>query len=823
MKIEVISETWVSSDNEEDDHQDTEKGESVISQEQALLTAQHERIAAVEKSEITTTASSASAAIQSLIQHYQQPIHQESTPSNLTTSQSPPPRVPFVEHWVETLSSSTKDGRSTNSKDESTHTSSRTHDPARVMQSLLEMYVSDIRPVVFPGMSGQQDPTVAKEGVPILQHYEILLARLEEEQTTLSISQENQETLTTLHAQSTEKNTRTLLPILQLLASDVTSQIQNCHHLVHQAEDHETNHHHTTEQELAEPIMTTQDRQDITQRQGQVYTQTRHIIIPLLVRLLHRTWALFFIVQKNETATQQSTQIKPDQGTPSREAFTEWTNVLAHCIMILLSFGRPLLGPQYMDETLQQLVAAVAQNVDTIKAFSDDTLPTYKAKLMDWKSLELPSSVWEDDNRDNDFLTNFWRGLLDVNLRAQNDETRSIINDTPQDPKSLSDWQRLFFTSIVRDDKAEKWMLPLARACRAHFFGRDMYATSIPSDDRPTWQVIPLPKTTKTRLHLGRTVTEEAKSYQKPHQEVPSRIHVACWFISHVTTAAQNNNGHADALSEQVLEELWPIVYDLLTAPRAVLVALGAVCVRRLLSVAGTRISPAVLENLKTMLESAVRSVRERAPLAIIGMVQSSLWEHSPGYFSNEHRLQALQQWLTILNRNQTLQMPLSWACLVGGVLPLLAYFIQQPNTAAVPLGRLGLMAFLPLVQMENMSQDEIFGSSYTHEVQWLALVAFSKFLVAARSVMSRHGGKILSALLVARMDGTDERVQLWARHVSFQAYTICGKRGREFLKQIVDSGEYQESFVAVAKEIIEKGSHFDDTGTDNSIQGRDR
>lgn len=336
----------------------------------------------------------------------------------------------------------------------------------------------------------------------------------------------------------------------------------------------------------------------------------------------------------------------------------------------------------------------------------------------------------------------------------------------------------------------------MTRAVRRHFFGKDEET----EDDYTL---------TRTRLHLGRTVPDKPVEYEKPFRAIPSRMHAACVFISLL-----------DAVNGAMLQDLVPILYELLAAPQEAIQAMGAALLHRLLDISqGQQFlwTPILLSNFAAALDLAVQTCRQGAVLTVLGVTQVVvLRRQQQGHSLDVPRGKACQQWFMILHKNLH-NVELVWGVLTGAVLRFgLDYVACEPDGGgALELGRLALSCLLPLIRRDDGTASGA-TTAMGSEIQWLALVALSHWLVAAHAVMVRHDGKLLGSLLLCLGRNKDETSATfgWARHVAAMVVVAvnCGDCSQveeqgpvrsAKLEQVIESGVYEERLVAIARQIL--------------------
>jgi hypothetical protein len=333
-----------------------------------------------------------------------------------------------------------------------------------------------------------------------------------------------------------------------------------------------------------------------------------------------------------------------------------------------------------------------------------------------------------------------------------------------------------------------------------------------------------LAKASRTRLHLGHTVAYQSDTdvTENLYLQIPSRMHLAMQFISLL-----------DTVNERILDELLPVIYELISASNDHIRAMGAAALFHLLQceMNGTNLWESVADNLLSLLDNMRKTTRDGTALAIVGLAQRQLFRRLPKAKYQQARCQATQQWLRCLLPN-THQEELLWGILVGAVVPLLydhAVDAIHSNTEVMELGRLGVTALLPLLQTDDSVACGI--HSPTMAVPLAAATALLNLLVAAYPVMPRHGGKIMSALLACMgehvlTDEVDERsssfVSLFktVQHVAAVTVVICGERAVAVLERVcLEKGlPYNSSLVSIAAQVQDQADSITSVQSDHVV-----
>jgi len=461
-----------------------------------------------------------------------------------------------------------------------------------------------------------------------------------------------------------------------------------------------------------------------------------------------------------------------------------WQSANRRCAVAVLAFGVQPCQPRHVHAALQERLSALSPDYLILHESSSAPLlqtTDIRLRAMDWKAVEWTS------------------GTTTNNIDPANIQPVAVL------------WQQLYKTAtsttdvVFEETRSEKTMQQavfqtlgterMATAVRAHFFGRDMSTSSTLANKQPTF---------KTRLHLGHLVLHPDKAtddpLSRPYQTIPSRVNAALQFISLL-----------DAVTLQILNEILPVCYELLTGAGDAVRALGAAGLYHLLT---CRASPPNLWSqvvnsglLLPPLDLACKTSRHGPALAVIGLAQAQVFRVVQLHdFAKAQQLrrQATQHWLLTLHQNSVREgNPVLWGILVGAILPLLKDHVETQNADALELGRLGLTALLPLLQTEDDSQfaalDQASGNeaqdrSYRSEIRLLATVALGQLLVAAHPIMPRHGGKIATALAACMGHCTDPQELTVIQHVAARALVVCGARAGLMWSSIANGNDLDSS-----------------------------
>jgi len=786
-------------------------------------------------------------ALGALVKHYSDPIHiidNSCIPKTLSYFGNPAeyPIPPVIRHWLDRLTKDSPPPRGTSNND-------------TLLVHALHGYTRWIRPTLIPPESifASSNPTVTETGVPVLQHYELLLSYLMLEFGN-SLNVEN------TNAETTRKETDAIVTIaeydqegsfcrplietesLSILASDISFMTRVAVFM----KDKEM------EQKTARNAL---DAPSIS-------FQVANIILPTMIRIA--THFVDVIYQFTSRATPNSKQA----------VISSVKNHIQKCAVVMLAFGCAKMDPRDVDPSLEQSLLRVYSDqfflyLPNLSPRNHDhhnetsSILSLGSHLTDenfWAQLRLNGSAWEDLDTGIVSLVvkEFWgnlyrhRGILAPVERTCTGVAQSARRDISDAKDNNSPSLARVIRDCLRELSSCNGKAALSKSIRAHFFGRDL--ASVAEDRLSTIT------TTTTRLHLGRTTTvpnddREKADDVKAFLNTPSRVHVVMHYLSLLERddlfAVQDLSAGDDNRSASfMLEELLPIIYELLSATASSHIGMGASALIRLLgmtlptedekkvSITGHEEILAAKRDeflfdeftgsLLPVLDLACKTCREGPAFVFLSRAQSMLCYASFMFHQKngdrlinrsvfvKHRRATTREFLTVLSKhNHKVSDPdnLLWALLVGGIIPLLHQHATVPeaigNVDAMEIGRLGLKALLPILRYSggwctsDMLAEEAPLWKYNSSRKLLApvVLALVHLLHAAYPIMPRHGGKIMSELLGLlgdlqrqNLSKIDPSLMNLVKDAAGLALAICGERADQTLTDVAttnDDGEY--------------------------------
>jgi hypothetical protein len=899
-------------------------------------------------------------AIESLVEHYRQPIHLIASSSivdddtdkiNQTTKAAvqqaeyaPTTTPPFVEHWLRRLIQQEQLQQQQQQQQNSNYNNSA----IMMVQALVHSYVTSIRSTLFTmddhggsmDMVDQQNyesstklaasSFVNPHGVPVLAHYELLLSKFlehaeeqhQQPQGVVAITYDEKVQsgndglpIPTSKKEDGINNTISTISIfaetLHSMACDIT--------LLTSSSCASASTTPSTDDDIDSDNKNEPPSSRSSSFSPNLSFLVPNVILPTLVRLLQtiqsyiQTNKSSFVVLKDSTTT--TTTASDTYTLHEHDKDDLLTTAMRRCDVSVLAFGMPCLGPLQIHAELGNRCIAtktVLQRYAVVfppRSIKNPTMTQGKGDVNNSStnstdSIYLSTSFVESSNGQaweqgpvTQAALAYWKLKTSSSssfFPSGDDDSEKSHICSSRSSNLLRDAQRRYFSmvqqrqessceiknSILGQQPASSFLLSMARAVRAHFFGRDMkvpmktssssssssctttallnaldhrgmsrhYHDGTSSITTATAQGLQLhqqqsqqeqqqpQQNQQKRLHLGRWTAVKPSFAQDvsqaPFRAIPSRIHVACQFVSLLTAYDEVFKGGS---SSSIAEELLPIVMELMSAPVYSVQSWGAACLLHLLSLETTTtaplhrrhddawddskiwtLNPVQMDNLLSLLQVNIQTCREGPVLAVLGMAQQELLRRSfmdaalhPTDTKRQSlaRRKATQEWLLMLSKNlhsyqqSSNNNHLVWGILVGGIVPLFYDHCTRNvdlDASLIELGQLGLFSLLDLIRNANRSssiledEDDVeqievmngvssFPSDNANfkkhraeqqDIQLLALLALSNLMVAAHPIMPHHGGKIMCALLSTCCSCT--KVGANSRDKNVVAITAC-------------------------------------------------
>ncbi|CAB9523935.1 hypothetical protein SEMRO_1474_G275690.1 [Seminavis robusta] len=749
------------------------------------------------------------AALTALVKHYSDPIH--ATPRNVLSS-SNLVIPPVVAHWVNELSQ----GKDINI----------------LIRQLIEGYPSHIRPVLLQ-QNAANHIFVEPTGIPVLQHYLLLIQQLRHHwhskadndnennnDNSLRLANNSLLEISPISQDATHNKSNNEAPAFAAALSAMATDVSTCTKI----------------------CVTLGEQEKEEEEKGEVSCHTvANTVLPTLIQIM--TVSLDCI--NNPLLDDPTTLLK--------------------CAIALLAFGtNPRLDPRNVVPSLESILMVhrphpaflytpiPALQTDTVSSSKDDeyfNLGFHWTEDNFWNQLQLDGRPWTTSRQtQDDILEEFWKQLhkrLLPQMMDRNNPQSSLLlieevgNPNTDDDKSSS--------QIMRECLQALGPTKVAKAVRAHFFARDVTPLLLAQDKLIDTRHY----NKKTKLMLGWEVPVQQKDEtlpdRKPYQDIPSRVHV----VMHYILLLDENT----VVKDSVLEEILPIIYELLGAFQTYYVGMGAAALIHLVMITAntTKMTPppkntslALLSvedttttttttdsflfakyagSLLPVLDLACQTCREGPPFCLLARAQSLLCEAAAGDrpVFVKHRRQVTRYFLTLLDKyRHKVSDPdgLLWGLLVGGIIPLLQQHATLPECTtsidALEVGRLGLQALLPIVRFSagyrvdndsTMTNDDKLNE--TRKLLGPSVLALTHLMQAAYPIMPRHGGKIMSELLgllgnlqpQVTTTEQDGRLLELVKDAAGMALVICGERAEQVLEHVTTK-DYQPGLVELACEI---------------------
>ena len=442
----------------------------------------------------------------------------------------------------------------------------------------------------------------------------------------------------------------------------------------------------------------------------------------------------------------------------------------------------------------------------------DDIDASYWSSLLSNSQGFFSSAGWIDSNPNNirgtlRIIHGIWRSMESLLMTLSkkkcqvHNKTREDLGDVGDEDVSDTKEHRERRTFVLKKLGGPD---PLVGDARAHFFGRNLHGIKQLAqrkskvDDMEMSSVV---------VKMGRRITKEKKNVNVDgspingltNERVLSRT-VAVLNVLRLLLVPEMIEDVNNASRENVLKNIFPICAALLDSNNVAFGALGVAGLlltidalaprgidvaskdsipdqNTLYKIGNITDSEAWMnfaENTLTILERSLQSNRDHGHIVVaIGRMQTRLFEivltgarrngndDIDDLFRRRRRI-VTEQWLSKLERS--LYRPVTerqqLELLLGGVIPLLSQHAMDEKSEAdgIELGRLGLAALLPIttnVTMRLEISKQSTGENIGRKTQMASMVALINLMFAAHPVMARHGGKIMSHLLMAAASDT--------------------------------------------------------------------
>ena len=479
----------------------------------------------------------------------------------------------------------------------------------------------------------------------------------------------------------------------------------------------------------------------------------------------------------------------------------EWANAFhqrddhtafTRTVVSLLALNPGHISPPMVVESLRRReqwsdYCIYPPNVPLSRGSDDDTdvsksiLDLVTLEKYDWESTAtVDGSMWNDEEQGtvNHVIGSIWDifGRLLAAGETGQPKVAIVDGDMHITMSSHSPVTRKMVSSIGASN--------MSKAIRSHFFGHDMIL----------WEPQQI---ARTSTMMGRRIEHrEPVRKGKAYELIPSRVHAAVSFISHLSSTD---------LEKAMLEQLLPICFELIEASNVGHVCLGVASLLRLLEI--TSDEDAMMwkgfeENTFRILDLAFSVAKEGHIIILIGKATTKLLELKTGGRGGTECRKISQVWLQKL-KNATLRpqsVKIFRELLMGGLVPLFHEHCKGSNADALELGRVGLSALLSIVGGEFFDESTVAS----------ALIALVNLMVSAYPIMPRHAEKIMTTLLclVASELKDDEKEEPsafaeLAVHTSAVALVICGRENAlKVLDQVLNRDDYQKQVKNAARKI---------------------
>lgn len=791
MLIEEIASTTTTTHDDDDDDDKDDNSSSFSSPNEAVVAAMQVVV---------------NECIDSLMQHYRQPIHHECNDDANDTDNYDYEPTPIVQQYLNKITLQQRQEL----KEDRLQPRPKRH-PANVGNMLCHAYATKIRPELFESPSIHRlERRIQKNGIAVLVHYQSLVSnyyyyRQQQQQHDIpNDNDKNNDPSSFVHQNDDDER---IDDLIIMISCDITA-VQAMYEEI--------------ENETTEETPSTDSSTVITTRMdGNQLELVTRCLVRLLNQLLQQKTSIH-----HPSSSSSGIRASSDHDSSRKQ---RQQNALRRCACTLMALEcsrEPVSDSSILTDKLDPsgTIPDALLNTSQYLSFSQTGIPSSPQITLP----PLPEQILE------------WVGLMKRNSscpKIANAKPSSSIRSTTTQLALQATWEHLAnvcgishpTTTTNRDPNHIQYHVLeclgqefMSQAIRAHFFARDI----LPEDT----VVVILPS---QRLHLGHTITETKSKRKDPmakksYQINPSRCKATLFFLFHIKT-----------LNSEILDQVLPILYELLNASSDIHVGCGAACLFHLLNC--TSISSSALlwshgpvaDNLLSMLEKNIQICRKGTTLVLLGLAQRRLFQvlFTINDKYRQQRRQSTHRWLRILDRHSRhfTKDYLVWGLLMGGIVPLLYdHAVSNENADALELGRLGLQALLPTIRGE-CGYDNLDGKSLLHAATTIydgkdskdlhlhsgdrgvllsvavlipALVALSNLLMSAHPIMPRHSGKIICELVAFLRKHEwpeledekllNKKVELLmatkrlAIHVAAMAMVVCGEPASAVMNQIL-------------------------------------
>eukprot|EP00550_Attheya_septentrionalis_P007206 CAMPEP_0198286972 /NCGR_PEP_ID=MMETSP1449-20131203/5921_1 /TAXON_ID=420275 /ORGANISM="Attheya septentrionalis, Strain CCMP2084" /LENGTH=795 /DNA_ID=CAMNT_0043984841 /DNA_START=327 /DNA_END=2714 /DNA_ORIENTATION=+ len=356
----------------------------------------------------------------------------------------------------------------------------------------------------------------------------------------------------------------------------------------------------------------------------------------------------------------------------------------------------------------------------------------------------------------------------------------------------------------------------LAQCVRANFFGRSYTETddNDQTDNNSNVQTLSewdrssaaLVSNTETRgnvpkqmVKVGQPIPLAPLGDDRDDDSIPlHRVHVALVFLQ-VTIVNDEK-----VISSELVSHILPMLFTLMDSSNTSYTAFGAVGLYHVLRACTPTTIMEYYDSIATILKETCRTCRDGVALPLLATARAQLYcvlgmAHDG---VRKDRRTATMELLSILKNQSYKQMEVEQCMmvglLVGGIHPLLVRHAENESfiTAdSMEMARLGISALLSLLEWDYGLEGR--------RIQMAAMCALISLMMGAHPILPRHGGKIMTQLMTcigrANQDDGKRNNQIQTReehdachaclnlalHTASVALILCGSRAEQVLTMI--------------------------------------